>query len=156
VDKFYAILTKQVCKSELAEGYWTRLLKNRSKLFTFLDHDDVPWNNNNGEHAVKRFAKYRAIADGRYSETGLGQYLLLLSIYVTCEYKRVDFLRFLLSQETDIDAYSQNCPKGAPVPRIEVYPDGVGPRHPSRKQTLERQSRRKGRLALSMGSNARK
>lgn len=143
VDKFYEILTKPVGRSELAESYRTRLLKNRSKLFTFLDHDDVPWNNNNAEHAVKRFAKYRAIADGRYSETGLSQYLLLLSIYVTCEYKRIDFLRFLLSQETDIDAYSQNRSKGASVPRLELYPHGVVSRHPSRKQTSERHSRRK-------------
>lgn len=103
----------------------------------------MPWNNNNAEHAVKRFAKYRAFADGRYSEAGISQYLLLLSIYVTCEYKRVDFLRFLRSLETDIDAYSQNRIKGASVPSVEIYPDGVASRHPSRKQTWERQSRRK-------------
>jgi hypothetical protein len=40
-------------------------------LFTFLDHDGVPWNNNNAEHAVKRFADYREMADGHFSEQGL-------------------------------------------------------------------------------------
>jgi hypothetical protein len=29
-----------------------RLQRNRNKMFTFLDFDDVPWNNNNAEHAV--------------------------------------------------------------------------------------------------------
>jgi predicted RecB family nuclease len=138
VDNFYAFLSKQVSTSERADSYRTRLLKYRSKLFTFLDHDDVPWNNNNAEHAVKRFAKYRALADGRYSEAGLNQYLLLLSIYVTCKYKRVDFLRFLLSLERDIDSFSQKA-KGTSVPTVEVYPDGVVSRHPSRRQTWERQ-----------------
>jgi hypothetical protein len=138
VDKFYRFLSRQVGRSELFEGYRARLLKNRGKLFTFLNHDDVPWNNNNAEHAVKRLAKYRAQADGRYTEAGLDQYLLLLSLYVTCKYKGLDFLRFLLSRETDIDVYAKSRAKVTPVPLVEVYPEGVAPRHPSRKQTLGR------------------
>ena len=35
-----------------------------------LDHDGVPWNNNNAEHAVKAFAYYREIADGQFTEDG--------------------------------------------------------------------------------------
>jgi hypothetical protein len=34
-----------------------RLVKNRGKMFTFLDFDGVPWNNNNAEHAAKAFAE---------------------------------------------------------------------------------------------------
>jgi len=144
VNKFYEVISRQRCgRSELAEGYRRRLIKYRSKLFTFLDHDDVPWNNNNAEHAVKRFAKYRALVDGRYTEAGLNQYLALLSIYVTCEFKRVDFLRFLLSREIDIDAYAQSRSKRTSVPVVEVYSAGDPYRHPSRKQTWERQVLRK-------------
>src|SRR5262249_19620820 len=51
------------------------LLKYQEKLFTFLHHDGVPWNNNNAEHAVKRFAYYRELTDGVFSETGLNNYL---------------------------------------------------------------------------------
>ena len=58
-------------RSEVAEGYQKRLLTYQDKLFTFLQHDGVPLNNNNAEHAVKRFAYYREIADGYFSETGL-------------------------------------------------------------------------------------
>ena len=29
------------------------MLKYRDKLFTFIDHDGVPWNNNNAENAIK-------------------------------------------------------------------------------------------------------
>jgi hypothetical protein len=44
-------------------------------LFTFLDHDGVPWNNNNAEHAVKAFAYYRRVFDGMMGEDGLSDYL---------------------------------------------------------------------------------
>ena len=147
VDKFYQVISKQqdIGGSELAEGYRRRLIRYRTKLFTFLNHDDVPWNNNNAEHAVKRFAKYRALVDGLYREEGLNQYLLLLSIYVTCEFKRVDFLRFLLSRETDIGTYALNGAKGIPPPTVEVYSAGAPFGHPSRKQTWERQFLRKQR-----------
>jgi hypothetical protein len=154
VDKFYQVVSKQqeVGGSELAEGYRKRLIRYRTKLFTFLNHDDVPWNNNNAEHAVKRFAKYRALVDGRYREEGLNQYLLLLSIYVTCEFKRVDFLRFLLSRETDIDTYALNGAKGTPSPTVEIYSAGAPFGHPSRKQTWERQFLRKQRQSSRNGA----
>ena len=42
-----------------------RLLKNRDKLFTFIQHDGVPWNNNNAENAIRRFAYYREDTPGR-------------------------------------------------------------------------------------------
>src|SRR5262249_50300822 len=65
VEKFFREACDQPCQSEVAEKYRQRLLKYRDKLFTFLDHDGVPWNNNNAEHAVKHFAKYRMISNGR-------------------------------------------------------------------------------------------
>ena len=49
--------------SELSKAF----RKNRDKLFTFLAHDGVPWNNNNAEHAVKGFAYYREVADNLIS-----------------------------------------------------------------------------------------
>ncbi len=93
VGRFFRAVETRVYRSELAEGYQKRLLKNEGKLFTFLDHDGVPWNNNNAEHAIKAFAEYRRIFDGQMTEGGLSDYLVLLSIYQTCEYRGVNFLR---------------------------------------------------------------
>ena len=56
--------------SEVTQGYTKRLLKYQDKLFTFLNHDGVPWNNNNAERAVKKFADYRELVDGQFSEAG--------------------------------------------------------------------------------------
>jgi len=41
--------------SDVAIGYQKRFKKNRDSLFTFLDYDGVPWNNNRAEHAIKQF-----------------------------------------------------------------------------------------------------
>jgi hypothetical protein len=100
------------------------LLKCEDKLFTFLGHDVIPRNNNNAEHAVKRFALYREITDGQVTEDGLNDYLVLLSVYQSCKYKGVGFLKFLLSQETDIDVFRERGSKKRPVSAVEIHADG--------------------------------
>ena len=55
----------------------------KSRRLTFLNFDGVPWNNNNAEHAIKRFAKYRRNADGCYTERSLKEYLVLASVLET-------------------------------------------------------------------------
>jgi predicted RecB family nuclease len=124
VAHFFRDLAARVYRSELAEGYQRRFLKNQEKLFTFLDHDGVPWNNNNAEHAVKVFASYRRITDGQVREGGLSAYLVLLSVCQTCRYRGVSFLKFLLSGEDDVEAY---CRRGGKKKRpigVEMYPPG--------------------------------
>ena len=99
-------------------------MKYQDKLFTFLHYDGVPWNNNNAEHALKRFAYYREIADGQFSEAGLQEYLVLLSLYVTCKYKGLSFLQFLLSKEKDIDVCWAKSGQGPSRPAVELVPEG--------------------------------
>ena len=98
-------LLKRTFQTEVATGYQRRFEKNRDRLFTFLDHDGVPWNNNNAEHAIKAFARLRNIIGGTSTEKGLHEYLILLSIGETCKNKGVRFLDFLLSRESDVDQY---------------------------------------------------
>jgi len=85
-------------------------LRHRSttsrELFTFLDYDGIPWNNNNAEHAIKYLAKYRRLVNGRVTETGLTDYLKLLSLYETCRYQEISFLEFLLSKEREMDRFA--------------------------------------------------
>jgi predicted RecB family nuclease len=124
VARFFRALEDRVYQSEPALSYRTRLLKCEGKLFTFLDHDGIPWNNNNAEHAVKAFAYYRRIADGQVREAPLSEYLVLLSVYQTCKYRGVSFLKFLLSGEADVDAFCQGGRKKKPSAHLETYPDG--------------------------------
>ncbi|MFH1292836.1 MAG: transposase, partial [Pseudomonadota bacterium] len=53
--------------------------RNRNRLFTFLEHDGIPWNNNNAENAIKAFAKTRRVFDAGVTVDGLDRTLLLLS-----------------------------------------------------------------------------
>lgn len=108
VERFYRRLLRTDFQSEQAGAFKYRFEKNRDKLFTFLAHDGVPWNNNNAEHAVKAFATLRRVIDGLTSEKGIQEYLVLLSISETCKYKEVDFLDFLRSGEKDIRAFAES------------------------------------------------
>jgi predicted RecB family nuclease len=103
VCRFLDLVGSRDYSSELATGYKKRFMKSGSKMFTFLDYDGVPWNNNNAEHAIKRFAKYRRDADGRYTERSLREYLVLASVFETCDFNNLNVLRFLLSKETTWD-----------------------------------------------------
>mgnify|MGYP001584163990 FL=1 len=80
-------------------------MSSEKELFTFLEHDNVPWNNNNAEYAIKQFVDYRMRIKGTITENGLEAHLILLSIYQTCNYNGINFLKFLLSKEKDIDKF---------------------------------------------------
>ena len=109
VDILMDLLGHKYCKSDIAGRYQKRIVKYREKLFTFLEHDGIPWNNNNAEHAVKYFAKYRRLTNGRITEGGLHDYLVLLSLHQSCKYKEIRFLDFLLSRDRDIDQFANGA-----------------------------------------------
>jgi len=106
VATFFGELADRVFESEAARTLHKRMTKYRSELFTFLDYDGIPWNNNNAEHAIKHFAKYRRLVNGRMRTTGLKNYLVLLSLYETCRYKEIGFFNFLVSKERNIDQFA--------------------------------------------------
>ncbi len=125
VTRYFDLLAAQSFRSEAAETLRARLLKTRDKLFTFLRHDGVSWNNNNAENAIRQFAYYRDEITGVLREVGLQDYLVLLSIFQTCRYKGLSFLKFLLSRERDVDAYCEQPRRRRRRPLVEVYPKGV-------------------------------
>jgi hypothetical protein len=97
VERFFFQIANSDFQSEMVIKYQRRFEKNRDKLFTFLDFDGVPWNNNNAEHAIKSFALLRKVVRGSSSPKGIREYAILLSICETCKYKGINFLDFLRS-----------------------------------------------------------
>jgi hypothetical protein len=118
VDRFYRKIMRIEYRSEAALKCKERFMKNRNGLFTFLSYGGVPWNNNNSEHAIKAFARLRRAIVGLSTAKGIDEYLVLLSMCQTCKYSGLDFLSFLLSGETDIDAYAQQQARGKRTPPI--------------------------------------
>jgi hypothetical protein len=116
-------------QSEAAQAIRERLLKYRDKLFTFLRYDGVPWNNNNAENAIKQFAYFRERCPSIMKEAGLQDYLVLLSIYQTCRYKGLSFMKFLLSGERDIDAFASTPRRSRRQPKLPMYPKGFTQPH---------------------------
>jgi hypothetical protein len=132
VAQFFDLLAAQHLRSDVATALQARLVKNRDKLFTFLQYDGVPWNNTMAENAIKRFASYRENAGAMMTEKGLSDYLLLLSLCHTCRYRGVSFLRFLLSRQRDMEAFCRRRGSRRRSPLVEVYPKGFVPPHLAR------------------------
>jgi len=127
VAAFFDTLAERVCESDASKALQERLLRNRDRLFTFLQHDGVPWNNNLAENAIKCVCKYRDDVGRSVKAAGLTEHLVLLSLYQTCRVRDVSFLKFLLSGERDMDAFTTGKRRHRRAARIELYPKSYVP-----------------------------
>ena len=91
-------------KSELATKFQKRFERYKEGLFTFLEHDSIPWHNNTAERALRHIAVQRKIS-GSFYESGAASYLTLLGIMQTCRFQEKSFLKFLISGKKDVDAF---------------------------------------------------
>jgi len=105
-QRFLDELSTRDFKSPLAISYQRRFTKNRGKLFVFLEHDGIPWNNNNAEHAIKRFAFLRKVIGGSSTAKGIKEYLVLLSVCETLRLRGLSVLKFFISGAVDIDVFA--------------------------------------------------
>jgi hypothetical protein len=103
VNIFLSTVLRSFYKTEIAQQYQNRFKRNRQKLFEFLNYDNVSWNNTNAEHAIKILAMHANKDINSFRKTRIDDYLKIMSIYQTCEYRNLSFLKFLLSKERIID-----------------------------------------------------
>jgi len=107
VTRFFGDVLSQEYSSETARQYQKRLMRNRDKLFLFLNNDNVCWNNNAVEHAIKLLATHKNKNLTFFRESRMEEYLKIMSMYQTCKYKGISFLKFMISREKDIDTYCE-------------------------------------------------
>jgi len=106
-DVFYKHnITDKYYKSELALKYQKRFIRYRESLFTFLEHDEIPWHNNAAERAIRHIAKQRVISTS-FSEIVARDYLVLLGIRQTCRLQGKSFFKFRFSGETDLEKFEE-------------------------------------------------
>ncbi len=75
----------------------------------FLEEDGIPWNNNMAERAIRQLAVQRKIS-GTFFDSLVSDYLLLLGMAQSCRFQDKPFLKFLLSQEKDVDLFKAPKP----------------------------------------------
>jgi hypothetical protein len=101
-ERFITDVGALQCATEVGSALKKRIARNRDKLFTFLDHDDIPWNNNNAEHAVRAFTRLRNVMVTS-TPKGTREYCILLSLQQTLRCRGIRFLDFLKSGRIEID-----------------------------------------------------
>jgi Transposase IS66 family len=102
VNKYY--------RSDLALKYQKRFIRYRESLFTFLNHEAIPWHNNTAEGAIRPIAKQRDISM-IFSAPVTHDYLVLLGIRQTCRLQGKSFFKFLFSGETDLEHFDARTRK---------------------------------------------
>ncbi len=105
VIKFFTKVLSSAYQTEITQQYQIRLKKNQNTLFEFLNHDNVSWNNSNAEHAIKILALHANKNINAFRKSKIDEYLKIMSIYQTCEYKNISFLKFLLSKKTVLSEF---------------------------------------------------
>ena len=98
--QFLADVAALQCVTEAGTALKKRIEKNNGKLFTFLNHDGVPWNNNNAEHAVRAFTRLRNVIVTS-TPKGTTDYCILLSLQQTLRCRGIGFLDFLRTGRTE-------------------------------------------------------
>jgi hypothetical protein len=105
VEEFYErSINERKYKFEATVKYQKRFERYKGSLFTFLDRDFVPWNNNMAERAIRHLAIQRKIS-GTFYKKFAPKYLLLLGIAQTCRFQGKSFLKFLISKEIDVELF---------------------------------------------------
>jgi len=94
-------------ESDLAAAYQKRFIKYKEKLFLFLSYDSIPWNNNNAEHSIKPFARWRKKVSKSLNKQNIENHLILLSILQTCKYQGINFFEFLKSGKKSLYEYTE-------------------------------------------------
>jgi hypothetical protein len=105
INQFYKNnINDRIYRSELVIKYQKRFERYQESLFTFLEHDSMPWHNNTAERALRHIAVQEKIS-GAFFESGITAYLTLLGIMQTCRFQEKSFLKFLVSGEKDVDTF---------------------------------------------------
>ncbi len=115
IDTFYTeMIMNRHYKSDLTLKYQKRFIRYRESLFTFLEHDGIPWHNNTAETALRHLTIQENISRTFYEEV-THHYLRLLGIRQTCRFQGKSFFKFLFSGETDLEKFESRKRKRSQV-----------------------------------------
>ena len=103
VKKRIKELLKKEYISKEVNKFKKRFTKHLESMIRFLNNPEkISWNNNQAERDLRPLCIQRKISGSLQSEKVSNDYLLLFSIYQTCEKRQINFLKFLQSKRNNI------------------------------------------------------
>ncbi len=93
-------------------GSRKELRKRLDMLFTFMDHEGVPWHNSDAERAIRQGVLHRKISGGRSTLTGAEVFEVILSTYETAKKHGGRFIE-MVRAKFDPPAGARGCGAGA-------------------------------------------
>lgn len=88
------------CDHRKTSGMCEELCKNRERLWTFLEHEDVPPTNNHSERALRSAVIWRKLSFGTQSESGSRFVETLLTILETCRRQNKNAIDYITNALT--------------------------------------------------------
>lgn len=81
--------------SNILEQVIKKVMLQRPRILTFVEHTGVPCHNNYAEYLIRIGVLKRKVSFGSKSAQGATAYATLLSIYTTCRLRNISFTHFL-------------------------------------------------------------
>lgn len=97
LDARLASLIDEPCDNADARRLVKRLRRHRNELFTFLDHENVSFENNHAERAIRPAVIIRKNSYANRSERGADAKAVLMSIYRTLKQRGHDPLNTIVT-----------------------------------------------------------
>ena len=69
--------------------------RQRPYILTFVEHEGVPCHNNMAESLIRKGVMKRKVSFGSKSPEGAEAYAIILSIYATCQLRKISFTDFM-------------------------------------------------------------
>ena len=96
-------LIKKQYLSKTVNTFKKRFKKHLENMIRFMNNPEkISWNNNKAERDLRPLCVQRKISGTMKTEKDSNAYLLLFSIYQTCEKRGINFMKFLLSRRKKI------------------------------------------------------
>lgn len=73
-----------------------KVRRQRSYILTFAEHNGVPCHNNHAESLIRKGVMKRKVSFGSKSQEGAEAYAIMLSIYTTCQLRKISFVDFMI------------------------------------------------------------
>jgi len=73
-----------------------KVRRQRPYILTFVEHYGVPCHNNHAESLIRKGVMKRKVSFGSKSQKGAEAYAIMLSIYTTCQLRKISFVDFMM------------------------------------------------------------